>query len=117
MSLKKIVMIFYLVYTVYILLICGVTSIDISYILPAIIVLWLIFIVFWLGDKRAKTLRIKPLYLWHWNIRIPLWGWIFIIVIGMCSAIISMHFYTGQWPGTVVKNLIKVAWVAVEVLA
>lgn len=106
MSLKKIIMIFYLVYTVYILLICGVTSINIPYILPAIMILWFIFIVFWLGDKKAKRVHIKPIYSWHWSIDIPLWGWAFIIVIGMCSAVISMYFYTGQWPGTVFKNLL-----------
>ena len=57
MPLKKIVGIFYLIYTVYILLICWLTDVTPLYIFSGLTALWVMYGCFLLGDRAAGRFR------------------------------------------------------------
>ena len=111
MQLKKIVAIFYCVYTFYILLVCWLTDISALYIVPGLLALWTIYGFFAAGDRLAgRWVGRKPLHLELPRIlclKPALRGffWACGIVLAVMCSVLAIHFYTGQWPGSVVSNL------------
>ncbi|MBE6995177.1 MAG: hypothetical protein E7429_00360 [Ruminococcaceae bacterium] len=111
MQVKKIVAIFYLMYTAYILIICGMTDITVLYILPALGALWLSYACFAGGARlsgRLQTQRI-PISLPNYISLRP--GeqallWAAAIFGSMVCSVFVVHFYTGMWPAAVVRNLL-----------
>lgn len=111
MQLKKIVAIFYCVYTVYILLACCLTDITPLYIASGLLALWIIYGFFAAGERMGGRwagrgpLRLElPRILWS---KPALRGvfWACGIVLAVLGSVLAIHFYTGQWPGAVISNL------------
>ena len=107
MNVKKIVMLFYLMYTVYILLICGMTSITVFDILPAVILIWIAFGIFSYGEKVAGKIKFKKSFSNYLEIDVSERAWILLSLISPPSAVIAAHFYTGLWPTEVISNLLN----------
>ena len=111
MPLKKIVGIFYLIYTVYILLICWLTDVTPLYIFSGLTALWVMYGCFLLGDRAAGRWGGRGFRRWALPRRYtpePAWTGILwgcgILLAAACS-VVAIHFYTGQWPGGVLANL------------
>lgn len=111
MPLKKIVGIFYLIYTVYILLICWLTDVTPLYIFSGLTALWVMYGCFLLGDRAAGRWGGRGFRRWALPRRYtpePAWTgllWGCGIFLAAACSVVAIHFYTGQWPVGVLDNL------------
>lgn len=113
MGTKKIILLFYLLYTGYAILVCGTTNLTLLYTLPALILIWLFYIFFTAGFNSTK--RTKPMRndIKHedelfgivvYDCGIP--KLLFFGILSMAISIICARYYTGQLPSQVIQNLI-----------
>ena len=111
MQLKKIVAIFYCVYTAYMLLACCLTDITPLYISSGLFALWVMYGFFAAGERLAGRWAGRgPLRLELPRISCPspvLRGifWACGIVLAALCSVIAIHFYAGHWPNSVLANL------------
>lgn len=106
MDIKKIIKIFYLIFSIYILSVVSITDISLVYILPSIIILWVNYIAFLLG-RKLKTNNFSII---HNDIKKPFLlqqnkqALFFIGISTIVLSIIVTEYYTGQTPISAFAN-------------
>lgn len=122
MGIKEAILSFYLMYTGYLILVCGSTNLSIIYIIPALIVLWMIYFAFFIGisekkrkiiynkvDKSENIKRTQEVNETAFLTKIFEKKSISMLAVGIICIIISIicaHYYTGLWPSEVIRNLL-----------
>ncbi|HCJ56221.1 MAG TPA: hypothetical protein DHV55_01650, partial [Clostridiaceae bacterium] len=104
MNIKKIVEFFYIIYTVYILMVINTTNMNLSNTFFAIAIMWINYFLFALGYsiKLNKNINIKVSSSW-----ILARGKLILFAIALTSVIFSLYsvnYYTGQTPISVMMS-------------
>lgn len=105
MDINKILKLYYIIYTIYIILIAELTTISFMDIFFPIVLIWLLYIFFSLGFgkniKKNRDIIEKNIWIFKQkNITLLIIGTLSII-----SSYVSISYYTGQTPFLVIKNL------------
>lgn len=108
MNLKSIIKIFYLVFTIYVLMLVNTTNLTIYSLLPSILLMWITYFVFIAGysyknsnKKQMENVKTEKGLLLNYNS-------ITLMLIALSSIIFSIlvvNYYTGQTPISVINNL------------
>lgn len=110
MDLLKIVRNFYLSYTLYILLLIFITSLNLFDILPSIILMWFLYFVFSFGYKlNIKNNKLENISIYQTvNILFQKKIIMFVLaILSILSSIIAAHYYTGKTLTTTFYGLIN----------
>lgn len=107
MSLKKIIRLFYYMFTIYVVLLIGSSTLGVGDTLPALIILWLNYFFFSFGystfSKRKHGAEKKEIIGWLFKISgKQLLG---IALLSIAFSILAVQYYAGQTPLTVIYNL------------
>lgn len=108
MGLKKLVKLFYIGYTLYVILVANITSLTLMDLVPGIVLMWLIYICFIIGYKTIKTNIKKKNYEPAnncWIINQKNVTLLFIGVVTIIFSIIATKYYTNQTPITVIQGI------------
>lgn len=106
MRTEKMVQLFYIIYTIYSLIICGITDIDFIYTLPALVVMWMLYLIFHIGmSSTKKHIDEGEMELNKDISKRKIKAYIIFDIISMVLAVIAVRFYTGQNPLSVVQML------------
>jgi len=105
MAVKKIVSLYYVSLTAYLML--NATTLSFMMVIPAVLLMWLCYSVFWAGcrglrlGKESTSIVLKA--------HAPYWlsgaRKIFLIVLAVLFSILLVRFYTGQTVSSVITNL------------
>lgn len=109
MNLNKIIKIFYFIYTIFILLAAQIINIDLYFILPAILLMWSIYLVFVSGyiyrNHSVINNSIIELDNEKGHILKSKYVLFFISLLSIIFAISAVNYYTGQTPISVYRKL------------
>lgn len=112
MDIKKLVFLFYMLYTVYSILMCGTTDLQIIYLFPALLLLWICYFTLSLSLGHGENIEFesdnKSTSISCFGIYISNLKAIYLFLIGIISLMISFlcaKFYTGLTPAQVFDNL------------
>lgn len=103
----KIIGFFYLLYTIFILFVISITSLEFWSILPSVLLMWLIFCFFVLGSKVLKkenTSNYTANFISWLNGKSSV-TFIALMIITVLSSFLVVRFYTGQSFSTVINNI------------
>lgn len=109
MGIKKIIFLFYLMYTCYTIFVCGSTNLSFLYMFSALIFLWLMYFSLSLGYFYTNTQSLGIIDNNFCGIKLEKARFIQLFILGIGSIVISIiaaKFYTGQTPVTIFNNLI-----------
>jgi len=108
MDIINIIKLFYIGFTVYIIMVINATNLTFWTILPSIILMWINYFIFYIGYKIKKIQNNKKIIYQNLNNWLLSCNKISLMVIVICSvlfSIVSVKYYTGQTPVTVLKKL------------
>lgn len=108
MDIKKNVKIFYIIYTVYVLMVIGITDITFFYILPAILLMWANYYFFNAGYRvNIKNQILYTSNIDNWLISCSKRTLLFLAGLSIIFSILAVKFYTGQTPASLLHNLLN----------
>ena len=107
MDARKIIMFFYIIYTGYLLVICGVTSIALVDMIPAIVLLWMMYVAFVSGGELSKKVCFFETNRKYINTELSSRVWITVSLLAIPFAILAAKYYTGLGPMQVINNLLN----------
>lgn len=110
MNMKKTIYLFYILYTLYMILVCGSTNLSILYVLPAIVMLWLFFISMIIGynsyNTKNKLVRNDDVKIIGKKIvNLSCMQYLIISAICLIISVVSAKYYTGNSFTEVIKSL------------
>ena len=114
MGIKKLLFLFYLLYTVYNVLVCGTTNLTLFYTLPAIVLIWLFYTFFIVGFNSTKYTKLNRdtaknedilfgIVIYNCNTQ----KLILFALLSLFISVLCAQYYTGLFPTQVFQNLIS----------
>ena len=110
MNILKIIKRVYILYTIYIILSIGTTSLNLVDLLPGVLIMWIFYFFFTLGYKnikRNKKTKFNDSVADNWLIKQKKSKLFFIGLFSIVLSILAVRFYTGQTPASIIQNLIN----------
>ena len=110
MDIKKIIKVFYAVYTIYMVLVINTTSLTLFMIFPAIALMWINFFVFNLGyimNKRKNIPVLTSRCSNSWLLNRKKISLTIIAIFSILFSIAAVKYYTGQTPLSTFENLVN----------
>ncbi len=107
---KKAVRLFYIIYTLYMILFCSITSLSLSKVIVSLVLLWIVYFAFSAGfgkeQKIFNTQAKESLSLLGVNCDSVTWLRIVLIAgMSLLLAVVCAKFYTGMTPIRLISNL------------
>lgn len=114
MDTKRLVSLFYILYTVYSIVMCGTTDLQLIYLLPALLLIWLCFFLFssavGKSEQRLTVAEDNRTAAKCLGLPIAKLKTFYLLIIGILSllcSIVCAEYYTGLSPSQVIDNILS----------